>query len=283
MKSIILAIAGLFAFSFNLQAQGNKSGAIQFVTSIDPAAIAQANGRILTPEMQARMQSIKTPHELLFNATHASYMKVEEVEDSNNEGGNARTFRMGGFGGGSNREYYYSFADQKLTAVFDLRDTTYFLDTKLGKTDLPMAMGNRAEVSAPVVEYIKSDETRKIIGLNCQKVTVKTTIKRKVQEELKEIVTETVVWYTKDLGFDFSPNPAIWNEGAVLAIESKGNNTVANSIEYRKVNARDVTLPKKGTVITQEALQSKMESMMRNRRGTQGNQSGNTIRNIVIN
>ena len=283
MKSIILAIAGLFALSLNLQAQGNKSGAIQFVTSIDPVAMAEANGMTITPQMQARMQSMKTPFELLFNATHASYMKVEEVEDSNNEGGNTRTsFRMGGFGG-SNRDYYYSFADQKLTSVVDFRDTTYFLDTKLGKTDLPVAMGNRAAVAAPLVEYIKSDETKKIIGLNCQKVTVKTTMKRKIQEEMKEIVTETVVWYTKDLGFDFSPNPALWTEGTVLAIEGKGNNTLATSIEYRKVSAKDVTLPKKGTVITQEALQSKMESMMRNRRGTQGNQSGNTIRNIVIN
>lgn len=282
MKSIILAIAGLLAISLNLQAQGNKSGAIQFVSSIDPAAMAEANGMTLTPQMQARMQSMKTPYELLFNGTHASYMKVEEIEDSNNEGGNTRSFRMGGFGG-SNRDYYYSFADQKLTSVFEFRDTTYFMDTKLGKTDLPVGMGNRAAVSPPVVEYIKSDETKKIIGLNCQKVTVKTTMKRKVQEELKEITTETVVWYTKDLGFDFSPNPALWSEGAVLAIESKGNNTLATSIEYRKVSARDVTLPKKGTVITQEALQSKMESMMRNRRGTQGNQSGNTIRNIVIN
>ncbi|MEJ5961670.1 hypothetical protein [Pedobacter immunditicola] len=282
MKPIILAIAGLFAFSLNLQAQENKSGAIQFVTSIDPAAMAEASGRTLTPQMQARMQSMKTPHELLFNATHASYMKVEEVEDSNNEGGSGGTFRMGGFGG-SNRDYYYSFADKKLTAVFDFRDTTYFLDTKLGTADLPVAMGNRPAMTAPVVAYIKSDETRKIMGLNCHKVTVKTTMKRKVQEELKEVVTETVVWYTKDLGFDFSPNPALWTEGAVLAIEGKGHNTMANSIEYRKVSARDVTLPKKGTVITQEALQTKMESMMRNRRGTQGNQSGNTIRNIVIN
>jgi len=282
MKSIILAIAGLFAFSLNLQAQENKSGAIQFVTSIDPAAMAEASGRTLTPEMQARMRSMKTPYELLFNTTHASYMKVEEMEDSNNEGGNTGTFRMGGFGG-SNRDYYYSFADQKLTSVFDFRDTTYFLDTKLGRADLPVATGNRAAVTAPVVEYIKSDETRKIIGLNCHKVTVKTTMKRKVQEEMKEFVTETVVWYTKDLGFNFSPNPALWTEGAVLAIESKGNSTVANSIAYRKVSARDVTLPKKGTVITPAALQSKMESMMRNRRGTPGNQSGNTIRNIVIN
>jgi GLPGLI family protein len=278
MRSIIFALAGLFAFSFNLQAQQNKSGAIQFVTNFDPAAMAEANGMRITPEMQARMQSVKTPYELLFNATHASYTKVEEIEDSNTEVGNTRGFRMGG---GSNRDYYYNFPDQKLTAAFDLRDTTYFMDTKLGKAELPM--GNRAVLSAPVVEYIKSDETKKIIGLTCQKVTVKTTTKRKIQEEEKEIVTETVVWYTKDLGFDFSPNPALWTEGAVLAVEGKGNNTLATSIEYRKVSPKDVILPKKGTVITPEAYQSKMESMMRNRRGALGNQSGNTIRNIVIN
>ena len=280
MKSPILTFFCLLAISFTLKAQQNKSGAIQFVTNIDPAAMAEANGVRLTPEMLARMQNIKTPFELLFNATHASYMKVEEVEDSNNEGGNVRSFRMGAFGG-SNSDYYYSFAEQKLTAVLDLRDTTYFLDTKLGEVLSPM--GNRAGNNAAVVEYIKSDETKKILGLNCQKVTVKTTMKRKIQEEEKEIVTETVLWYTKDLGFNFSPNPALWTEGAVLAIEGKGNQTVATSIEYRKVSAKDVTLPKKGIVISQAAYREKMESMMRNRRGAGGNAPGNPTRSIVIN
>ncbi|MNU10575.1 hypothetical protein D3C72_2578040 [compost metagenome] len=58
---------------------------------------------------------------------------------------------------------------------------------------------------------------------------------------------------------------------------------MATSIEYRKVSPKDVTLPKKGLLLTPEAYQEKMESMMRNRRGAGGNASGNAIRNIVIN
>ncbi|WP_432711935.1 hypothetical protein [Pedobacter sp.] len=279
MKAIVLAVAGLFTLTTQLQAQEKKTGAIQFITNVDPIAMAEANGFKMNPEMQSRMQTIKMPYELLFNATNASYMKVEEVEDSNSEGGNRGGFRMGGFGAGGNRDYYYDLATQKLTAVFDLRDTTYFMDTQLGKAEAPMAMNNQPAAAAPVVEYIKSDETKKVIGFNCQKVTVKTTSKRKIQDEEKEIITENVVWYTKDLGFNFSPNPAIWTEGAVLAIEGKGSSTVATSIEYRKVSAKDVVLPKKGNVITADDYQAKMEAMMKNRGGRQGN----GVRNVVIN
>jgi GLPGLI family protein len=283
MKKIVLAVVGLFVLTANIKAQEIKSGAIQFITSIDPAAMAEANGMKLSPEMLARMQAVKTPYELLFNATNASYMKVEDTEDSNSEGGNRGGFRMGAFGGGSNRDYYYNIPEHKVTAAFDMRDTTYFMETKLGVADMPMTMPNRVAATPPVVEYIKSDEIKKIIGFNCHKVTMKTTMKRKINDEEKEIVTETALWYTKDLGFDFSPNPATWTEGAVLAMESKGFSTLATSIEYRKVSAKDVILPKKGTVITTAAFQSKMEDMMKARRGRQGSESGNVIRNIVIN
>lgn len=282
MKKMMMAFAGLLMVCMSLQAQEKKSGAIQFESVVDPAVMAEANGMTLTPEMAARMQKSKTSFELLFNATNASYMKVEEVEDSNSEGpGGGRSFRFGGAGGG-NRDYYYEIPTRKLTAAFDMNDTTYFMNVELGKVASPM-MGNRGMIGTPVVEYIKSDETKKILGYTCQKVTVKTTSKRKIQDEEKEIVDESVIWYTKDLGFDFSPNPALWTEGAVLAIEGKGNSTIATSIEMRKVNGKDVLLPKKGTVITAEALNAKMESMMKNMRQRQGNRPGNGVRNIIVN
>ena len=283
MKKFILAVVGLFVFTANLRAQEIKSGAIQFISIFDPAAMAEANGIKLNAEMTARMRTVKMPYELLFNATNASYMKVEEMEDSNSEGSNRGGFRMAGFGASSNRDYFYNFPANKMTAVFDLRDTTYFMDVQLGLAELPQSMGNRAAVLPPKVEFVKTNETKKILGFTCQKVTVKTTTTRKIEEEEKEIITETAVWYTKELGFDFSPNPAIWTEGAVLAIEGKGINLLATSIEYRKVSAKDVNLPKKGIVITPEAYKGKLDAMMKNRRGGQGNNSGNAIRNIVIN
>lgn len=276
MKSLLFALFALTALSISVQAQPKKSGAVQFVSTFDPAAMASSNGIKLSDEMVARMpKRSKTEFELLFNLTNASYMRVEENEDSN--GGFGGGFRFGGFGA-ADKEYYYRFADEKLTEVIDLNDTTYFLENKLGAAALT-GFGNRQSV--PVVTYVKSDETKQIIGFTCKKVTVTSTYKRKIQEEEKEVTDETIIWYTNDLGFDFSPNPSLWTEGAVLGIEGKGTNILAGSIEYRNVSSRDVNLPKKGTPITVEAYKSKMEArmkQMRNRGGARGQ-----IRTMSIN
>jgi len=279
MKRLFITL-GLFAFCIQLQAQPKKSGAIQFETTFDPAAVAAANGIKLTDQMLARMpRSSVTNFELLFNLTNASYMAVEETEDSNNSGGGG--MRFGGFGGNNNREYFYSFTDHKLTQVFDMNDTTYFMDGQLGKAaQMNFAPGGAA--TPPVVEYIKSDQTKKILGFNCNMVTIKTTSKRKILDEEREIVDQTNLWYTTELGFDFSPNPALWTTGAVLAIEGKGNNVIAKSIEYRNVSSKDVNLPKKGTVISEEGFRAKMELMRKQMRGNRTGGNG-PVRSMTIN
>jgi len=278
MKTLFFTL-GLLALGIHLQAQPKKSGAIQFQSTFDPAAMAAANGIRVTDQMLARMpKSSVTNFELLFTATNASYMPVEETEDSNNSGGGG--MRFGGFGGNNNREYFYSIADRKLTQVFDMNDTTYFMAAQLGKS-AQMSFAPAA-ATPPVVEYIKSDETKKIVGFNCNKVMIKTTSKRKILEEEREIVDQTILWYTTELGFDFSPNPALWTEGAVLAIEGKGNNVMAKSIEYRNVSNKDVNLPKKGTVITQEDFRAKMEQMRKQMRGNRAGGNGQ-MRTITIN
>lgn len=275
MKRLIIAALGIFTFSAQLLAQPKKSGAIQFQSTFDPAAMAAANGIRLSDEVIARMpKKSVTGFELLFNATNASYTPVEDIEDSNNSGGGGP--RFGGFGG-ANREYYYNLAEHKLTEVFDLNDTTYFLQNKLGAA---ATTGFGQSSTPPVIEVIKSDETKKILGFDCKKVTVKTTVKRKIQDEEKEITDQTVLWYTADLGFEFSPNPSLWTEGAVLQIEGKGTQVVAESIEYRNVSNKDVSLPKKGTVITLEEFRAKMEQMRKQR----GNRNGRpAVRSMTIN
>lgn len=278
MKKIFITFIGALAFTISAYAQ-KKSGAIQYETVIDPVAAAEASGFPISDEMKARMpKSIKANYELLYNATNASYMPVTETEDSNSDrggrpGGPGRMMmRFGGFGGG-NKEYYYTFADQKVVEVFDLMDTTYVMPTKLtvaannptmGRNNNSQNQNNNAVQFLPVpptVEVIKSDETKKILNLNCNKVVVKTVRKAKVLDMDKDIIDETTLWYTNDLGFNFSPDPNYWTEGAVLAIEKKGGGTVAKSIEYRGVSARDVTAPKKAIAITQEEYQAKMEAM----------------------
>jgi len=311
MKKILIAFVGLFTLTLTAQAQ-KKSGAIQFETTIDPAAMAAANGIKLSDEMIARMpKSSKLNFELLYTPTNASYMPVEETEDSNGGGGGggmARMMMRFGGGGGA-REYFYTFADQKLVEVFDLNDTTYAMSSKL-TVALPappvnMNMGRQgqqqgaaattpapSETSAvvflpgpPTLEVVKSDETKKILGFNCNKVIVKSIRKAKVLGMDKDVIDETAIWYTNDLGFNFSPNPNLWTEGTVLAIENRGSSTVAKSIEYRNVGAKDVTAPKKAVSITADEYKAKMEAMMKrfsggNRQG--GGPSGN-VRNVIIN
>lgn len=282
MKKKIAAIFGLLLIASQVDAQQKKqSGAIEFQSTFDPAAMAAANGMKLSEEMIARMpQRSTTDFELLFTATNASYTRVEENEDSNEGGGGAGGMRFGGFGSASH-DLYFDFLDHKLTEVFDMNDTTFFLQSKLGEASMPpMRMGASASAAeAPVRTIIRSDETRKILGFNCNKVVVKTVSKRKIQGEEREITDETSVWYTKELGFDFSPNPALWTEGAVLTIERKGTNIVARSIEYRNVNGKDVNLPKKGVSITADQYKTKLEQRMKKMRG---NRNGGGTRTITI-
>lgn len=280
MKRLLIAAIGVITFSTQLIAQPKKSGAIQFESKFDPAAMAAANGIKLSDEVIARMpKSSVRSFELLFNTTNASYTAVEDTEDSNNSAGGGGG-RFGGFGGfgGAGREYYYAIADHKLTEVFDLDDTTYMMQGKLGAS----AVNAFAPAQTPpVVEYIKSDETKKILGFDCHKVTVKTTVKRKILDEEREITDQTVLWYTDDLGFDFSPNPSLWTEGAVLSIESKGTQINAKSIEYRNVSSKDVALPKKAKLITAEDFAAKMEQRRKLRGGNRNGRS--PVRTMTIN
>lgn len=305
MKKILIAFVGLFSIALTSQAQ-KKSGAIQFETAIDPVAMAAERGITLSEEMKARMpKNQKANFELLFTATNASYMPVEDNEDSNGGGGGgmARMMRFAG-GAGGQREYFYSFADQKLVEVFDLSDTTYVMQSKLTVAAQPNLNlgGNRqgqgqggANATAPAttssIEYlpgeprfeiVKSDETKKIIGFTCNKAIVKTIRKAKVLGEVGEIADETAVWYTTELGFNFSPNPNMWTEGTVLSIETKGSATTAKSIEYRNVSAKDVTAPKKATPITQAEYVVKMQNMMKRFSGG-GGRPGGQVRSVIIN
>ncbi|MBY0244703.1 MAG: hypothetical protein K2Q03_04535 [Sphingobacteriaceae bacterium] len=266
-KTILVALAALFASS-NLQAQ-KKSGAIQFETVTDFAAVATASGMKLSEEMLARMpKNATTNFELLFNPTHASYMKVEELEDSNtsNSGGMARMMMR--FGAGSNSDYFFNLETKTLTDVFELNDTTYAMEKKLKLfISAPITMAKEGAVKyaaePPLVEAIKTEETKKILGFDCHKVIVKSTRKAMVLDMEKEITDETILWYTNDLGFDFSPNPNMWTEGAVLEISGRGNFTQAKSIEYRKISKSDVTAPKDVTAITEEAYKAKMDARMK--------------------
>ena len=292
MKKIVFALLGALSLASVADAQKKTSGAIQFETTIDPAAMMAANGVKIPEQMAARMpSSSKSNFELLFNATNASYMPVEDTEDSNGAGGGGGGMgrMMRGFGGaGGNREYYYTFADTKLVEVFDLNDTTYVMQSGLklnataglgfgggmGRNRNPNDTTKAKPVEPPKIEVVKTDATKQICGLTCHEAIVKSTRSVKILDMDKEVTEETHIWYTKDLGFDFSPNPNMWTEGTVLAIEGRGNNTIAKSIEYRNVSNKDVTAPKKATPITEAEYRVKMENMMKRFRGNGNGRPG---------
>ena len=281
MKKIFFALLGVLSIASVANAQKKTSGAIQFETTIDPAAMMAASGVKIPEQMAARMpSSSKSNFELLFNATNASYMPVEETEDSNGAGGGGGGMgrMMRGFGGaGGNREYYYTFADKKLVEVFDLSDTSYVMQSGLKlNTTAGMGFGGGMGRNNP------NDATKQIAGITCHEVIVKSTRSIKILDMDKDVTEETHIWYTKDLGFDFSPNPNMWTEGAVLAIEGRGTSTVAKSIEYRNVSVKDVTAPKKATPITESEYKVKMENMMKRFRGNGNNRPGGTGGQRVI-
>ncbi|WP_165953145.1 hypothetical protein [Pedobacter changchengzhani] len=290
----IFAIFFLSSIALCASAQKKSSGAIQFESTIDPAAMMAASGIKLSEQVAARIpSSSKSQFELLFTATNASYMPVEDNEDSNgagggNRGGFGRMMRFAGMGGA--REYYYSFADKKLTEVFDVSDTTYYMASKLQlstKNQMPAFRANPNDsgkvkpMVPPVIEVVKTDSTRKIIGFNCKEVIVKSTRKVKILDVERNVTDETHIWYTTELGFDFSPNPNLWTEGTVLAIDARGTSTTAKSIEYRNVSIKDVTAPKKAKLITEEEYQAKLEAMMKRFRGNRT--GGGAVRTITVN
>lgn len=294
MKKLSITIFVLFSVVFFANAQKKTSGAIQFESTIDPSAMMAASGIKLNEQTAARIPSTsKSQFELLFTATNASYMPVEDNEDSNGAGGGSRggigrMMRFAGMGGA--REYYYSFADKKITEVFDVSDTTYYMPSQLKLSMAnPMASfrmnpndtAKAKPVVPPVIEIVKTDSTRKIIGFNCKEVIVKSTKKVTILDVERNVTEETHIWYTTELGFDFSPNPNLWTEGTVLAIDARGNSTTAKSIEYRNISSKDVTAPKKAILITAEEYQAKLEAMMKRFRGNRP--GGGAVRTITVN
>ena len=258
MKRMFVVMLSLAAFTAHVQAQPEKSGAIQFESAFDPAALTAANGIKLSDEATARIpKKSVTSFELLFNQRQASYKQAADPNLRKNERGSSiRYGGLGVFGGGTIKDYYYSFEDHKLTQAFELNDSLLLMEDKLG---MPPVMGVNNIHPSPLIEYIKSDQVKEILGFNCHQVIVKTTVKRKIQGGEREITDRVILWYTHELGFDFSPNPVLWTEGAVLAIEGKGTSIEAKSIRYKAVDARDLELPEKGIIISQDQLRAKMD------------------------
>ncbi|MGY0035518.1 hypothetical protein [Pedobacter sp. NJ-S-72] len=153
MKRMFIVMLGLVAFTAHLQAQPEKSGAIQFESTFDPAALTAANGIKLSDEATARIpKKSVTSFELLFNQTQAAYKQAADPGlKKNGRGSSIRYGGLGVFGGGTMKDYYYNFEDHKLTQAFELNDSLLLMEDKLG---MPPVMGVSNIHPSPLIDIL---------------------------------------------------------------------------------------------------------------------------------
>lgn len=102
-------------------------------------------------------------------------------------------------------------------------------------------------------EWKELDKTKKILGFNCKKATIKTD---------KDTYT---IWYTTEAGFDYSPMPNLAPEhGLVLKIEGSELAFDATSFENKLDENANFTIPQKGTLLTREELMQKRKAAFQN-------------------
>ncbi|HUH32847.1 MAG TPA: GLPGLI family protein [Daejeonella sp.] len=253
-KQLLVLVSFCLVFTSYVFAQQKPSGVIYYTQVIDTKAMragvegqqqqgARGNGFNMPDKITNKM-------EIIYNINGAKLQKSETEEDIS-QTGNPEGMRVMRFGGNADREVFFSFVDKKVIESFELNGESLLLEKVLGSS---------------AAEVVKSDETRKIAGLDCKKVSIK-----------DKNGSETTVWYTTDLAFSAPPVPALWTEGVVLGIENARMKYYASSIEHIKIKDSELALPKKGKLITEEEYTTKqaefrkrMQEQFRNRGGSGG-------------
>jgi GLPGLI family protein len=256
-KQLLVLVGFCLVFTSYVFAQQKTSGVIYYTQVLDTKAMRA--GAEAAQQQAPRMNGFTMPDkitnkmEIIYNVNGAKLQKTELEEDISQAGnGNTEGMRVMRFGGNADREVFFNFADKKITESFEMNGEQLLMQKRLGS--------NSADV-------VKSDETRKIAGFDCKKVSIK-----------DKNGSETTVWYTTDLPFSASPMPALWTEGVVLGVENQRMKFYASSIEYIRIKDSELALPKKAKLISEEEynvkqteFRKRMQEQFRNRSGN-GNQ-----------
>ncbi|HYK77241.1 MAG TPA: GLPGLI family protein [Daejeonella sp.] len=253
-KQFLVFICFCCLFSNYVFSQQKASGVIYYTQTTDLRAMAQGNPQAQRFAGANLPDKITNKFELLYSPKGAKLQRASAEEDISQQGGGGEGQRIMRFAGGSEREVFYSPGDSKVTESLEMNGEQLLIENKLGSGS---------------TDFVKSDETKKIAGFDCKKVTIK-----------DKSGQENIIWYTTDLPFVASPMPAFWTEGVVLGIENKRIQYFASSIEYTKVKDSELALPKKGKLITQEEFQAKQDEMrkrMQEQFRSRGSGDGNQV------
>jgi GLPGLI family protein len=252
-KQLLVLVCFCLVFTSYVFAQQKTSGVIYYTQEINTKAMRMgADGQQQASRPGGNMpDKITNKMEIIYNANGAKLQK-SEIEEDISQTGNTEGRQVMRFGGNADREVFFNFADKKVTESFEMNGEQLLLEKTLGSTSS---------------DILKTDQTKKIAGFECKKITVK-----------DKAGAETTVWYTTDLPLIASPVPALWTEGVVLGVENQRMKYYASSIEYTRIKDSELALPKKAKMISEEEynvkqaeFRKKMQEQFRNRGGN-GNQ-----------
>jgi GLPGLI family protein len=296
MKRIILTIISMLSFASFAQ---NFQGMAVYESKTSTSNMTQGwGGREMTPEMRKNMEervkkAFEKTYTLNFDRNASIYVEEEKIE-SDNQGTGMRRM-MSSFTGGGGTHYK------------NIKDKTFIVDKEfMGKEFLVVD-------SLPKYEWKLESETRQIGAYTCFKATTTRptnmsdfrNMRRKAEEkkdekkegeevakteekkeekkdnatnfmdgwEMPKEITITA-WYTTDIPINQGPENYWGLPGLILEVNDGTTVILCSKIVMNIKEKKEITAPKKGEKVTQEAYDKivfeKMQEMREMRRGGQG-------------
>lgn len=238
-----------------LQAQNNE-GRIIYSTKMK-IQIPERFKQMISKEQLEKMKNRVIMSQLLFNANETVYKKYEDPnKEVDPKGG--RGFMS--FGRNNDDQKYYNISEQKVA------EQRTFLGRKFLIKDKPKQY-----------KWKLSTETKKIQGYDCRKATL--------EEERRSLE----VWFTMQIPIASGPQGYGQLPGLILEMKSisknkKGNGsfeatTTASKIEFKKLAADAIKMPKKGKKVTREQFDKIVKEKMKEMRERYKNKGGGRFGN----
>jgi GLPGLI family protein len=264
MKNIIQISLLLFATSLFSQ---NFAGKVEYQTlknnlkkdkkkEIKIDGMNEADLKAFETEMEKAFQK---KYELTFNKNEAVFEQILELEKPKPEGGMMMSFKMSGDG-----NKYINTKDKIYIEEEDLMDEEFLVKDSLQKID-----------------WIISEETKKIGDYTCQKATFIIPVSKMHQKsydsylekvkkgekglfEMKKPEPTTVVaWYAPEIAVSFGPS-GIWGlPGLILQLEESRLIYLCTKVSLKNNEIVKIKVPNKGKIVSKKEFEKYEEKMQK--------------------